>query len=364
ILSQCDESHPRCHPCTKREIQCSFQGLDNLERNKSTPHSIGSDPAQTAASLEGVLGGGLDRTLELQLFHHYSTVTCITLAEDEKDIQFLQVAIPKLAFSHTFLLDSILAMSALHLAHLEDTSASKFWLQIALRYQNRTLLGFNKSLLQITTLNCEALLMCSIFVLMLTISLLGAPDEDYSDPVSEIIRSRKLLHGVVLILTQSLDTIRSGVLAPWSTVSGLKRLHAVITNTNLTNDERQNQHIYIGACQSLQKVVEAFHRSGSIGRILVWPLYISTSFLSLLEAKDPIALLIFIHYGVALDLISHRWVVQDSGKRLVQALIPSLRCAAVQAKQDWVQIIEWARNTVGLVGGPEDLGAVCEERIN
>lgn len=149
-----------------------------------------------------------------------------------------------------------------------------------------------------------------------------------------------------------------------STVSGLKRLHAVITNTNLTNDERQNQHIYIGACQSLQKVVEAFHRSGSIGRILVWPLYISTSFLSLLEAKDPIALLIFIHYGVALDLISHRWVVQDSGKRLVQALIPSLRCAAVQAKQDWVQIIEWARNTVGLVGGPEDLGAVCEERIN
>lgn len=152
-----------------------------------------------------------DRTLELRLFHHFSFDTYKALIrKDSQDAHFLQIGIPKLALSNDFLLDTIMALSALHLEYLES-SARKSWLRTGLDYQDRALPAFNKALSEITPSNCEAVTICAMLMIVLVLAIPGVADgSDSSDPVSEILGLRNLLHGIGHIVLQSLDVIHSG----------------------------------------------------------------------------------------------------------------------------------------------------------
>lgn len=154
-----------------------------------------------------------DRTLELGLFHHFTMETYKALARDNsQDGDFLQRGIPKLALSHEFLLDTILALSALHLEHL-GKDKSKSWMRTALHYHDRALLAFNKALAHITPQNCEAVTVCSMLMIVLVIAIPGVADGgEYSNPVGEILGLRNCLHGVRLIATQSVEIISTGEL--------------------------------------------------------------------------------------------------------------------------------------------------------
>ena len=164
---QCDEQRPTCGPCTKRELTCHFQPNTGFENGQS-PSDGAIDPLLRERS-HGPLPA---RTLELKLLHHFITSAYKTFYPRESDVHCWQVHIPDMAFEHTFLLDGLLAMSALHLAHLE-AGAKKSWLQTALRYQDLTLAGLNKALCRISSENCEAVAVCSIFVLVLSIAIPG-----------------------------------------------------------------------------------------------------------------------------------------------------------------------------------------------
>jgi len=56
------------------------------------------------------------------------------------------------------------------------------------------------------------------------------------------------------------------------------------------------------------------------------------------------AVLFFLHYGVALHLLTHRWFTKGSGKRLVRALVQSFNTD----KEQWVDTIQWAKKSVGI----------------
>jgi hypothetical protein len=64
------------------------------------------------------------RPLELRLMHHYSTQTCLTIAAGSNLLDVFQNSIPSLAYDAQYLMDTILAVSALHLRTLcpEDKS--------------------------------------------------------------------------------------------------------------------------------------------------------------------------------------------------------------------------------------------------
>lgn len=153
--------------------------------------------------------------------HHFSTVTCTTLYEKEdgpRGLYHFQVLTPNLALSHTFFLETLMAMTALHLAHLDATTRES-WIRIAMTYHDRALVGFNEALLNITPANCEAVAMCSIYVLIITIAVMGISRRDERtldlDPVSEVVGLRTLLQGVEIILLQSENMIMNGEFREW-----------------------------------------------------------------------------------------------------------------------------------------------------
>ena len=61
------------------------------------------------------------------------------------------------------------------------------------------------------------------------------------------------------------------------------------------------------------------------------------------------AKLFFVHYGVALHLLTDRWFAKDSGKRLVRALLPSFGTDDKESVE-WVDTIQWAKRSVGIEG--------------
>ncbi|KAL5322544.1 hypothetical protein ACEPPN_010517 [Leptodophora sp. 'Broadleaf-Isolate-01'] len=153
---------------------------------------------------------------QLKLLHHFITDVYKTFyPRDEAHVQCWQVHVPDIALEHTFLLDSLLAISALHLAHRE-TGAKKSWLQTALRYQDLTLAGLNKVLSSINPENCEAVALCSILVLTLSIAIPGIcndPDDEASrSPIADLPGLRKLVQGMEIICAQSEVVLRNGVL--------------------------------------------------------------------------------------------------------------------------------------------------------
>jgi hypothetical protein len=82
-------------------------------------------------------------------------------------------------------------------------------------------------------------------------------------------------------------------------VYAYERLHRLIDD-----DGTQHQEVYRSACESLQESISKF--PSDLNSIIGWPVKISPEILSLYEQEEPIARLLFVHYGVTLQLIDHR----------------------------------------------------------
>lgn len=151
----------------------------------------------------------------MRLFHNYVTETCPTLACKPLDCHHYQILVPRLAVSHSYLLDSILALSALHLAYSE-TNETRHWLHVALKYQSIAVSGFNKALASISPENCKPAFFCSIFTMLFTTAYPGiSRDTQPVEPLSEVLELRTLIAGCMILFIQLAESDTTGEMKRW-----------------------------------------------------------------------------------------------------------------------------------------------------
>ncbi|KLU85830.1 hypothetical protein MAPG_04850 [Magnaporthiopsis poae ATCC 64411] len=97
---KCDEHRPSCRNCIRHGVACSF-----AESGPSTPSQLGS-------GTDGDLS-----MLALELMHHYATSTHATLWSDPTVRSLWRGPVVSMALTRPYLMRSLLALSALHLAH-------------------------------------------------------------------------------------------------------------------------------------------------------------------------------------------------------------------------------------------------------
>lgn len=137
----------------------------------------------------------------MHLFHHACMSTTPSLARDELDKEFWQLVIPQIATSHHFVMASLLAVAALHVASLESEELHS-WLQVALTYQNQAINGLRQTLVT-GPQNNEALFTCSIFICLFVTAYPGiCQDVHPIDPLDEILTVRSVLSGSAFFFTQ------------------------------------------------------------------------------------------------------------------------------------------------------------------
>ena len=156
--------------------------------------------------------------LDLELIHLYSTSTSQTFGSHLERQRVWQHAVPQLAFSHSFLLDGLLAISALHLSSLSP-ARKEMLCAYATQRQDTALSLFRVALSNIDSETCHACLAFSGFLWVMkwassdsSIRLFFAdPKQDAQD---DAVRLDQLLCGAGEMVKQYYLELLKGPMAP------------------------------------------------------------------------------------------------------------------------------------------------------
>lgn len=161
----------------------------------------------------------------MQLFYKACESTLPSIAKDDEDSRFWNGKIPQFAVCHDYVMDSLLAVSALHLASEQmDADEIPTWLETALTYQTHATTGLRQELVT-NPQNIEASFMCSAIILILVTAYPGVcRDETPVDPLYEIMTLRSILSGAAFLWMQMFHGTERAWLDAWIYQDGNNRL--------------------------------------------------------------------------------------------------------------------------------------------
>ncbi|GJC83479.1 sterol uptake control protein 2 [Colletotrichum liriopes] len=275
------------------------------------------------------------RLKELHLMHHYGTATCETMGLTPQQVKLWKTAIPKEALRHEFLMEGLLSVAALHCAHLEP-SMGWAYTEAAIQYQNSGLIGYRTALLHINDNNYEAIFIFSVILTVLGFAMPAAYTERQPvSPAETLISIYELLKGITLTTEVYAEAIRGGMLSPLFHNLELRVsspcivLEGEIETAMVRLRQRaefmtkyvgtETREIYIASIDSLEA---NFHNAGG-----------------------PMALLVWVHYGVLALRIHDQWWGKNFGIRLIEDLSATLH----GLDPEWASWTEWARKCALLV---------------
>ncbi|KAK7221782.1 hypothetical protein V2G26_009785 [Clonostachys chloroleuca] len=258
------------------------------------------------------------------------------------------------SMQYEYLADGILAVAALHLATLEPLQSSEH-IKIAMLYQDSGIRGLKEALSNVSDDNVNATFSFSIHIMI--INLASTKFSSDLNPSENLVSIFELLRGVVTVVKSSEQRLKEGpfkvLLEP--PIGGIQlapdpneqesRAEAI---SSLHERSRivskyvgpQTYEIYSAGIHSLDNAVEeVIGFSGRHGMIIAWPVMAPHQLIPLLKQSDPMALLIWIYYGVLTLEIHEHWWGRDFGVLLIRDLSEAL----LKIDQEWDPYIKWER---------------------
>lgn len=305
--------------------------------------------------------------------HHFSVYTHRSFVQHPDDAEAAQLKLPLWGLSNPHLLDAIFSITALHLAYLNahPDDFQKYG-QLAVRYQDRARAKLQSSLINPSPEDCPMLFMSSSLIalsafvvpkiyakttsLVSTLCYLsrlfrgsGALETVSKQLVGEEawalqFPTRKVepIQGDTPIrpeVRQVLDAVRAVIISPDSP--------AVPNEDKMETDQPPSpQAAYLEGLDSLQSAFQTINCRMS--NVLSWPVKAGTDFITLLEAADPVSMLVTLCYGMLLRTLDDIWWAEGWGKQLVEEISPSL----MEGHPKWADIIGLVRKDVGLHDTP------------
>ncbi|KAL5335783.1 hypothetical protein BJX70DRAFT_401210 [Aspergillus crustosus] len=363
----CDEALPKCTFCSTRQLECSYVRVQKgskdgsrYKHNPATKHDETALPTLNPGNDQPLMTS--TRLLDARLLHHYSTLTCKSLVRegDARSLYRWQSILPSIAIGHGFVLDSLLSLSALHLAHLQPSQRHS-WGKVALRYNSAASAELRNVIIRMSTSMIKPAFVCSSFILL---GFLGQQkilaNPDLRDPLSEVLQVRELLRGCMMLHASA----KTASALPWAENSNndtgdnegsedsrssspacptnkwVKRLESIgtciqkLTTVILeqadalleTSKSTMPQHLidtYGHARLSLEPIINnSFPVQSGHDAMLMWPVMLQNAFIQALQEGDLIARLIFLPYAIWLHLgTGDVWIFSDLGLHLVQKLM-------------------------------------------
>ncbi|KAI9852215.1 MAG: hypothetical protein M1838_001452 [Thelocarpon superellum] len=280
----------------------------------------------------------LPRVTDLELLHHFSTVTCFTLSDLPAVQSIWQIVVPQEGFSQPFLLRGILALSAQHLAMLRPDAARHYQIE-ATMHQDAALGFFRPALAHVRPANCNTLFALSALLVILAFASPTSPDTlGLLESVTSATGWLQLIRGSRSLLLPTWEWIQAGQLRL------LCRLQAgEATGQPLTTPTDVHEHLAAfrqhcvdadesstvkKACTSaLDELEENFQRMEStdpdLSRVnngLKWPSAVLPSYVELLEQRHAKALIILAQYSVLLHRLDSYWWIHGWSARILSTV--------------------------------------------
>ncbi|KAH6620182.1 Upc2 protein [Boeremia exigua] len=333
---KCDERRPSCANCVISERPCSYPVHDPPDSAPITRNVI-----RTAGNIAPEVSEVSDcfNAIHLACLHHAETQMekYMALSESAQPIIELAIACTDTA---PFLLDQVLALSALHLSTEVNTKKEAYHRQ-ATYLQNRALQLFNQSKVEVSDSNRLPMF---LFGSLLGIHVLKETLAGHSGTISAFIE--KFIHYLHLhrgirafICDQSWNQILQSDLKSLLYLSRLSqrmedqapgaetiKLRTLFDSYNARDD-------VIIACQSalqwIQWMLDVCKQDPSeeligIHAILAWPIVIPEEYIDALWKHRPEAFAVLVFYAAALQRHQRFWVFGDSGTSLLSLLSSSI----------------------------------------
>ena len=317
-------------------------------------------PSQDHGGLGAIGGGGLLQEpqnlsiKDLELMHHYSTLTCFTMTDQSASCSIWQTDIPKLALEHPFLMHGLLALAAMHIHQttIPPNTGQAVYSEVASVHQDLALAAYRSQLQSITEDNCHALFAFSSVLGALSYAFLQvSPELDDKDFIQSVTDIFELLVGSKVVVIEAQQWLRQGPLAnflvqpPILDAASLSTVFdALDVSLNSLSQEVEQLdprpmdyfgsysvdtspqfglgQIYKSAILGVKKlIVGSGQHEGSISRVIGWPVVIDGQFIQRLRQGDIMALVILAHYGAIFCSIGHVWWARGLGSRIVQAVV-------------------------------------------
>ncbi|KAK7186557.1 hypothetical protein DPSP01_002020 [Paraphaeosphaeria sporulosa] len=327
---KCDEQGPCCNHCSRRSLHCDFQDertrlriwtpswardvrpvFKQADSKFTKQSSTGTKPREILslqidfqipcqpALLQQPSAHGLDFEAA-PAFHHFVSSTSKTFSADGVPPGFWSTDIPSLALQHDYLLNAVLAVSALHKSHLVDHNPSN---RVHLRHDvnqsifwhRRSIESFVRSVRDVTRENCvpaiamaaiSALYSCALAQFLSSLQEL----EHIGQCIDVIFAAYKALQlfrpfasclnaqGVVLAGASPIEVVASQRDAAASEETAA-RLHALLA---LTPVDLGHREIY-------ESAIISYRDGDKLDRLRM----VSPEYMALLREKKPMAVLIF-----------------------------------------------------------------------
>ncbi|QQK46297.1 Aflatoxin biosynthesis regulatory protein [Penicillium digitatum] len=260
---------------------------------------------------------------------------------------------------HDFLMNGILALGALHIAATIESPASLVYIDTALQYHNLTFAPYRAAVDSINPLNCEAALAQSIITTVIGIALprVTAARGESSSLTENIVVVFELLQGVKKIhrIGESWSKLElfsrrrnfwdtGSVSLDSDTRDALERLDALNDRTiaSIGPDQHQVNKDAIVYLRHFSNKVANFVDAANV---LAWLAMIDKEFVDNVRRRQPLALLILMHWGVLLgELDGQHWWARDSGRALVTELLDALH----PGDMEWANAVAWPQKKMGL----------------
>ena len=301
----------------------------------------------------------------LELLHHFVAVTSYAITTGSSSHLVWQMTLPQIALSHEFVMHAILAVSALHIAHLRE-QRNAYWKRAAI-HQNRALQLQQVAMAKPTRENADGLFAFLLLIVYLSSASPSSVDGSMIDtPLYSAIQCIHMLRGVRSILPAIRHWVEEGPLAhllrfyPGNIKSNptfrdpsmedhfSKLLIFCSTAPNLNkNTEMEDVENFAAAASSLRtsflKVESVPDGDSNMALIWHWAVRLPAAFVDRLGQQHPVPLVLLAHWCVLLAQARNYWWVEewvDQTMREVRDCLP----------HDSIQWLVWPTEKIQEIG--------------
>lgn len=286
--------------------------------------------------------------------HHHSTSTYLTLATHDPEVQETwRVKVPIEAYSHPYLMHSLLAFAALHRNSLAGAGEPRHSHTSAARHYNNALATSKPALSNVTTDNCASLFAFSALIVLIAMALpLHSPSRQLDDPITESMQISALVRGSKTIIQADFDHVKAG------SMKALFPTGFLAHQCDLPSDIRTALALlqrHVDACPDSDSAAKAAYKHtiqllelcfrntvpDPENRMVVlsWLAMVPDDYLALLHARKSIAQVCLAHFAVLLHGLRKVWWCGDWGKRLVGQI-------EREGAPEWHDLLEWPKKMV------------------
>ncbi|TVY78578.1 Sterol uptake control protein [Lachnellula suecica] len=339
IWNHCDEQKPQCSNCIKHSVQCDF-GLPPASSASpggsfsrvGTPSSGTLHDSRRFNSPSAIHEPLSLNMLDLELLHNFSTSTCLTLHTNPSLRALWKVNVPRVGFSHDFVMRGILAVSALHMAHFVPEKKD-FYVSQALIHHQSGLRVATSMLSNINDDNCSALYIFSALTLFVAVATPRKPGDFVIVGNTGLVDWPVLLKGTISIIASSQEALSKGVFSSMFKSGERRELLRLTREVKFHGDgdpladlrdlvsqcqlDDHDFHAYQSAIEELRRTYALVYKQRDAEYeavdVFTWLFKLTPEFLQLFQSRTQESLAIFTFFCVLLKWIDERWWLAGSG---------------------------------------------------